>query len=130
MARSRHAVAPCGSGVDEPRRISSSDDAMTSRVSAQSDHARRLRARSVISLLAGGYAKRDAGYEHGHTEAGGRPRQPEGDARTATLPALFPRRFNHDTTLQHYRLPDVTASVTNPVYTQKAISRGSILLRI
>src|SRR5215208_605490 len=37
---------------------------------------------------------------------------------TRALPpsALFPRRFHHDPTLQHYRLPDVTASVTNLVF--------------
>src|SRR5215211_3639331 len=50
--RSRHGVAPCGSGVDQPRSISTSDDARINMVKAQSDHASRVSERSLITLLA------------------------------------------------------------------------------
>jgi hypothetical protein len=62
-----------------------------------------------------------------------RPASDQASKKATRAPpsALFPRRFHHDPTLQHYRLPDVTASVTNLVLTyHKAICRGSIPLRI
>jgi putative ATPase len=95
--RSRHGVAPCGSGVDQPRRISSSDDARTNRVRAHSDHANRVRERSVIILLA------------------------------AVRRQSFPRRFHHNATLQYNRLPVVTESVTKSIFTpQSGPSRRGI----
>jgi hypothetical protein len=51
-----------------------------------------------------------------------RPASDQASKKATRAPpsALFPRRFHHDPTLQHYRLPDVTASVTNLVLTYQS----------
>src|SRR5215210_9441051 len=53
-ARSRHGGAPCGNGIDHPRRMSSSEDARINSVKAHTDHASRLRDRSLIALPTAG----------------------------------------------------------------------------
>jgi hypothetical protein len=47
-ARSRHGVHPRGSGVDQPRRISASDNAEIDKTKAQTTHASRVAARSLV----------------------------------------------------------------------------------
>src|SRR5215211_6622896 len=71
---------------------------------------------------------RDAGDEDAHVEEGNHnprhagneepaPRQGSGRRAAGTHPpdpsTLFPCPFGHNTTLQHYRLPSVTTTVTS-----------------